>query len=342
LVNAIYFCKMKHYIVLILITALISCNAQSDDEKEMATLLKQAPYTELTDSIKKFKNVDSLYFKRGVLLTQNKQYLTAIVDFEKAYALNNNQDNGVFLGAAYINAQKYQEALKHLESFIKKYPTNLMARERLAFCYEQLGKPNEAIALYDSILQQDPEDFVTMATKAYALQQAGNDAEAIIWFEKSYNLMPNKTVGNELVLMYAETKNPNTIDFCDKVLQQDTGMNKSVQAIYAKGLYYKNIGNTTAALPFFNECIQKDYTFPYAYLDKGIIHYDQKNYGEAIKTLELAKEVDNQNAEVYYRMGLCMQATGNKDAAILEFQRAIALDKNYTVAIEALEKAKKQ
>ncbi len=332
---------MKNIFLYILFVVAIGCNSQTEDEKEMSILLKQPTYKALTDSIKKFKNIDSLYFKRGVLLTQNKQYLTAIVDFEKAWSINQSQDNGIFLGAAYINAQKFQIALTHFENLVKKYPNNLMARERLAFCYEQLGKPLDAIKLYDSILQQDPEDFVTMATKGFALQQAGNDNEAIIWFEKSYNLMPNKTVGNELVLMYAESKNPKTIAVCDQILNQDTGQNKSTEAIYAKGLYYKNIGNLNAALPFFNECIQKDYSFPYAYLDKSIVHYEQKNYTEAIKILEIAKEVDNQNAEVYYRMGKCMEAIGKKEDAILEYQRAIALDKNYTVAIEALQKISK-
>jgi predicted Zn-dependent protease len=58
---------------------------------------------------------------------------------------------------------------------------------------------------------------------------------------------------------------------------------------------------------------------------------------EAIKLLEIAKKVDNQNPEPYYRMGKCLEAVNNKSDAKLEYERALALDGNYTVAKEALE-----
>ncbi len=331
---------MKNLLKLFCLLLIVSCKSQTSEEKEVATLLKQAPYNELSNEINKNEKVDSLYFKRGMQLTQNKQYLVAIKDFEKAWSLNENQDNGVFLGAAYINAQKYQEAILHLSSVIKKYPKNLMARERLAFCYEQTAKFEEAIALYNSILEQDPDDFVTMATKAYALQQLNKDDEAMQWFERSYKIMPNKTIGNELAIMYAETKNPNTVSFCDNVIKLDSAGEKNVQVIYAKARYYKNINNYNAALPLLNQCIQTDYNFAYAYLDKSIILYEQKNYTEAVKLLEILKQIDNQNAEVYYRMGLCYQANGKKQEALLEYERALALDKNYADAQSALSSLK--
>lgn len=331
---------MKVLFFFALLSVIISCNNQKEDN-DITAILKEAPYESITDSIKKFPEADTLYFNRGLLLTKNKLYEPAFLDFEKAWSLKQNEDNGVFLGASLINLDKFNEAVAHFVKLTSIFPDNLVVRERLGFCFEQIDKPNEAINQYDYILKKDSSDFITMATKAYALQSLNNDAEAIKWFEKSYALVPNKTIGNELVMMYAVTKNNKTIALSDKLIQSDSSDMKSVQPIYAKGLYYKNTSNYALAVTFFDQCIREDYTFPYAYLDKAVILYEQKKYIESIKILEIAKQNDNQNSEVYYRMGRCLEALGNKNGAILEYERALALDKDYTVAKEALEKLQK-
>jgi tetratricopeptide (TPR) repeat protein len=328
---------MKKMLFVITLIIAIGCN-NKEETNDFTKIVKDEIYATITDSIKKFPKEDTLYLGRALLLTKNKQYEAALIDFTEAWELKENEDNGIFLGVGYINLSRYKDAIAHFVQLTQKFPDNLMIRERLAFCFEQSNLPNEAINQYDYILKKDPEDYVTMATKAYALQQMNNDAEAIKWFEKSYNGIPNLTIGNELALMYAESKNPKTIALCDVLIKEDSSENKNVQPIYAKGLYYKNIGNYGAAMPLLDDCIKLDYTFPYAYLDKSVILYDQKKYDEAIKILEIAKQNDNKNSEVYYRMGKCLEAKGNKEGAKLEYERALALEPDYEVAKEALGK----
>jgi tetratricopeptide (TPR) repeat protein len=337
---------MKICILIVLSLILFSCNITKEDDgqKELKELYKLELYKAVSDSIKKFPEADTLYFNRGTILTQNKEYEAALKDFEKAWKLNQDDKNGFFLSVAYINLNLFKDASILLGQLSNSYPNNLLVRERLAYCLEQTNQFNEAIKQYDFILSKDDSDFVTMATKGYALQQIGNDNEAMKWLEKSYNLVPNKTIGNELAIMFAEAKNSKTIALCDELIKADNldSSKKTVQPIYTKGRYYKNIGNNALAMQYFEQCIKEDYTFPYSYLDKSILLYEQKNYEEALRVLILTKQIANQNSEVYYRTGRCLEALGQKEAAIQEYESAIALDKDYKVAIEALEEIKKQ
>jgi len=46
--------------------------------------------------------------------------------------------------------------------------------------------------------------------------------------------------------------------------------------------------------------------------------------------------VSNTDADAYYWMGRCFEATGKKDDAITNYQRALALDRTFSEAREAL------
>jgi tetratricopeptide (TPR) repeat protein len=323
----------------IFVLTFFACTSKSKNQ-EFAELLNNPPYNKISDSIKQFPKNDQLFINRAMLLTKQGQFDAANLDFEKAWQLKPTEDAAVFYAAGLINAHRIDSAILHLNKAIALFPENLVLKERLGYSYEQKKDFNNAIKTYDAILQKDNTDFRSWAAKGFCYQELNKDSAAIISFEKSYAIEPNQTVGIELASMYAETKNPKTIAFCDALIKADSAEVKNIQPYYCKGLYYLNTGNNSLAKTFFEKCIKEDYTFPYAYLDLSTVLFEEKKYMEAIKILEIAKKVDNRNAEPYYRLGKCLEALGNKEGAILEYERALALDGNYPVALEALQQLK--
>ncbi|MFN2439468.1 MAG: tetratricopeptide repeat protein [Chitinophagaceae bacterium] len=87
-----------------------------------------------------------------------------------------------------------------------------------------------------------------------------------------------------------------------------------------------------------NEAIRQDYYFLDAYMEKGQILYNQKNYTEARKTFQLAATVSPTFADAYYWLGKSDEALGDKNEAKLNYQRAYGLDKSLTEAKAAADK----
>ncbi len=64
----------------------------------------------------------------------------------------------------------------------------------------------------------------------------------------------------------------------------------------------------------------------------------EKNYPEALKVLNIATTVSNTDADAYYWLSRCFEASGKKDLAIANYERAIALDSSLSEARDALKK----
>jgi tetratricopeptide (TPR) repeat protein len=228
--------KQAQFYFLLLFIIISSCKTSTKKE-EFAELLSNPPYTELTDSITKFPGNDQLFINRGILLTKQGQFAAAVNDFEKAWTLKQTEDAAVFYAAGLINSKKYDNAISHLKTATGKFPQNLVLMERLGYAFEQKNDYLSASKVYEGILRIDSTDFRTWAARAFCYQELNNDEEAIRSFEKSYQLEPNQSVGIELASMYAETKNPKTIAFCDGIIKADTATVKNIQPFYCKRRY---------------------------------------------------------------------------------------------------------
>src|SRR3990167_8012362 len=62
------------------------------------------------------------------------------------------------------------------------------------------------------------------------------------------------------------------------------------------------------------------------YIDRGIIEYDDKKYAEALKNFLEALQIDPENAEVRYFVGIAYLALDQVDQAITHLEKARQLD----------------
>jgi tetratricopeptide (TPR) repeat protein len=316
---------------------LVSCGGSNGEEEEV---LDNPIYASINDSIKKFPKNDSLLVERGVRLAMQKQTELSIKDLKNAWQINQSEKNGYALSQQLINGGKLNDAQLLLTQLIKLYPQNIIFYERLGQVYEQQGQPQNAIAQYDMILSKVPDAYEIMAAKGSAYEQLNKADEAITWYKKAYDGLPSLAIGVPLAYLYAETKNTGTPAFCDLLAKNTPADSRNADPQCIKGAYYNNIGNKQAALQAFNDAIKIDEQNGEAILEKGIIEYDLKQYDNALKTLLLCETLLVREAEVKYHIGKCFEAKGNKSEAQLYYERALALDKNFSFAQEALAKLK--
>ena len=256
------------------------------------------------------------------------------------FACNNNNSN---------SAQQTQDSLQQLlQSFrdsLKKYPTDTLLKYNLVLTLQDAGRYKEAVNVLDSMnismgdSTQMKVYFDYLFKRSELLLLAGDTANAIKTLE--FFIIPGELTeaGLQLANLYAETKNPKTIAFCDLMNKNDEGK-RDPNPDYLKGVYYYNIVDYSKALEMFNSCIKKDYTFLDAYMEKGRILYKQSKFKEAMDVYDIAIKVSNSFADAHLWKGKCQEALGQKEEARISYQRAYAFDKTLTEAKEAADRIK--
>lgn len=326
---------MKYFILILFSFVVFSCADNTVEETD--SLLKSEPYATLTDSIQMESTNARLYYQRGVLLLQNEQFNYAEKDFKKAWSLEPTEQNA--LGVITVLRRKNTDsAIAFIQQALNKIPESIPLKISLARGYQQKENFEKTITICNELIAQYPGQLDALQLKAEVLQAQNKNGEALTTLEKAYSYAPDDAeLAHSLAFAYAEAKNAKAIALSDSLIAADTE-GKHAEPYYFKGVYYANVGNKTGALVFFNQAIQHDYYFLDAYMEKGNLFYNAKNYPEALETFELAAKVSPTFAEAYFWSGKTKEALGNKEEAKLDYQRAYGLDKNLKEAKEAADK----
>jgi tetratricopeptide (TPR) repeat protein len=327
--------------LLFALIAVASCGDKADSKQTGEQILQKPPYAGLTDSIKQFPEDVTLYERRGLLLSQNNVHDLATADYRQAWKMNATANNGLLYASGLLVEGKQDEMVKLLNSLVEQFPENTEIRRRLSETYIQLGKPDKALEQYNAILRSDSSNFEAWYEKASISAQARDTPAAIQALENAYRLQPMLMYGISLANLYAETKNSAALALCDVLLAKDS-LQESGDPFFVKGIYYANVGQTRLALEQFENCIKRDWKFTDAYIEKGIILFNEKNIDEALKTFALASRVSNTNPDAYYWQGRCYEISGRPEDARDNYLRAYMLDRSFTEAKSAMERIDKK
>lgn len=330
------------YLLFILII-FISCagcgGSETRGTPEQSDILKKPIFASINDSIKQFPQNADLYMRRAIMLSRNDAHEIANADFKKSWELSPTKENALQYAANLAIIGRPAERLKFLQSCIGKFPEVAEFKRLTGEAYIEAGRSKMALELYDSLLKKDSLDFESLYEKGLLLEQLHDTANAIMALKKAYTLQPVNTYGLELAHMYAETKNPLALQICDDVLQMDVAR-ELVDPFFIKGIYYSNTSQYNLAVIQFDSCIRRDWKFTDAYIEKGIAYYKQKNYDEALSIFQLAATVSNADPDAYYWIGRCYEVSHKNEEAIVYYERAIALDKNFSEARAALKRVR--
>jgi tetratricopeptide (TPR) repeat protein len=326
----------KRFLIFFMIAiSLLACN-DHEDTTPYDELLTRPPYASLTDSIQHDSKNAQLYYNRGLLLSRNNISSAALADFKKAWNLDKKEEYAV--AASSVLLSNPDSAISFIHTALKDHAKSTALRLNLVRANNNLGKRDEALKVCEEIISQQPNQLDALEMKAELLKNKDDIDGAIKTLEQAHSIAPfDDEISFNLAYIYAQTKNPKVLIICDSLIARHP---KKPEPYYFSGIYYEAIGQDARAISFFDQAIAQDYNFLDAYMDKGEIFYNKKNYKEAIKTFELALKVSTTYAEAYFWLGKCQEAQGQKDDARLNYQRAYGFDKNFTEAKEAADRLK--
>lgn len=327
----------RFFPVLASILFLTACT-NNNDSKEEAILL-QPPYDKLTDSIHRAPKDAALYYRRGTLLYTGEQPALAEEDLRKAWQLDPKEEYALRLTTVLKNKNP-DEAIRFLEDALERIPGSISLNILLAKGYESRNELDKALAICNSIVDQFPGQLDALMLQSEILQKQNKNAEALAVLEKAHSYAPgDPDLAHQLAFEYADSKNPRALSLSDSLIKADV-QNRHAEPYYFKGLYFENTGKYEEAIKCFDEAIRHDYNFLDAYMDKGQTYFEQKKYGEALKTFQQATTVFPAEGLPYYWLGKTQEALGNKAEAKLDYQRAYGLDKTLAGAKEAADQLK--
>ncbi len=195
-----------------------------------------------------------------------------------------------------------------------------------------------AAAQMDSLLVGDSLNSGYWLKRGQFLRRAEDTTKAIKSFEYAAKIYAGDEQLIELANLYAETKNPKALTVCNILRKNFPNGKYNDQAYFFEGLYYSKLNDVAKAIALFDQCLQINFHFLDAYVEKGYLLYNEKKFKEALQVFTKLTEVSNSNADGYYWQAKCYEALNNKVEAIKHYQQALTIDATIEEAKAALQR----
>ena len=232
----------------------------------------------------------------------------------------------------------YQAYIKSLTAQLQQNPDSTGLRLKLATALDSIGKYKESLQQMDSLLMRDSANFGLWFTQGKIAEDAGDTLLAMQSYDKAIRIYPSADALLSIANLYAEKKNQAALIFTKQVKDQRLGRDYDAHCAFIEGVYYARTGDQKMALQSFDECIANNYTYMEAYIEKGLVYFDNKQYREALNVFRFAATVNALDADPYYWQGRCYEMMNIKDSAILRFKQSLSLDKSSKETKEALKR----
>jgi len=206
----------------------------------------------------------------------------------KVFPLVSEKNEKKFAGVAFFGAF---ENLDHIDGSLEQYkraiqldPESVESYSNLAWLYVRMKKYDKAVVIFKKALDLQPDNLNSLNNLGWLHVMMEKDEEALEYFMKALKLDPdNPLIHNNIGIIYLKQgdliKAKSKLEFALKL--DKSGANPGVS-----------------------------YFFP-----RNVVHIE-KNPERALEYLEKSRELDLDNDEVYYRLGLVLRQIGNEENQI--------------------------
>jgi Tfp pilus assembly protein PilF len=252
------------------------------------------------DVISQYQTVPRIYYNRGNVFMNEKNYDRAIGDYSKAIELNPNYAEAYYnRGIVYMNEKNYDRAIRDYSKAIELNPNYTEAYNNRGNIFKNNKNYDRALEDYNKAIELNPKLTEAYNNRGVVFINKNRNADAISDFNKAIELKPNLT-----------------------------------EAYNNRGVVFINENKNTEAISDVNKAIELDPDFADAYNNRGIIFYREKKYDEAISNYTKVIALQANNVLAYYNRGLSEYYSGKKDAACLDMKLAANL--GYKPASDAI------
>lgn len=268
----------------------------------------------------------------------NRFFFFCIILISLVACNNNSENKPATRDSARISPNILPPVITNLLQQVSQNPDSAGIRLRLANSFDSIGNYKNALAQMDTLLIKDSLNYGFWYTEGRFLQDAQDTVHAIESYSRAAKVYASPDALLSIANLLAEQKNPKSLAICNRVKNLGLGGEYDAHCDFIAGVYNARTLQRDKALALFDACISNDFTYMEAYIEKGLVYFDEKNYQKALDVFRFASTVDNLFPDSYYWMARCYEMMGVKDSAILRFKQSLSLDKTIQKAHEELKK----
>jgi len=190
------------------------------------------------------------------------------------------------------------------------------------------GRYQEAIASYDNAVKIKPDYHQAWANQGIALGNLGRNEEAIASFDNAVKIKSDDhhTWYNRGIILDKLGRLEEVIISYDNAVKIKSDYH---QAWYKRGIALGNLGRNEEAITSFDQAVKIDPDFHDAWYNRGITLGNLGRNEEAITSFDQAVKIDPDFHDAWYNRGITLWNLGRNEEAITSFDQAVKINPDY-------------
>lgn len=308
-------------------------NAPTDSRELLAFLeakIKQNP-----------KDAD-LYYERGRVLLDLDEVVDAINSLNQAISLKSGEEKyHLLLADAYFRNGNIKDSYSNLQEVLSINSKNIHAYMKLGEIALFSRDYDRSLESIDKALELDNLNPKAYYMKGYLYLEKGDTTEAIRNLRKTIDLDNEYSPAYELLgMLFINRNEPLGVEYLSTVTTIDPN---NIVALYALALYYQDNDDIEKAENYYNKVLTINPQHTNAIHNLGYIELIFKgNYDKAIEYFTRAIEINPNNIEALSNRALAYEQKGDRASAIQGYKDALAVNPDFEVAQDGLQRVSKK
>jgi len=290
-------------------------------------MIKAGQYDKASKYLKELLNLVPIHSELFITLSASYRYSGKAND---AYLITSKFDQMGLLTTPYLfEKAKVFEALKQLTNAYKAYYQILQIepshKESLLFCtrfYNNDSKFNNALPFADALIKVDNNNGYAHFERGRSLLGLGKTELACSALSKANELQPSDPVFAEYLgdAKVKLDKQSEAVTWYTKALQANP---KNITLLLKTAKSIENSGKAADALALLKTNAPQFVSEPLLKKNIGILEYTNNNFAAATAPLNEYLKTDPNDYDVLFTLGNAYEKTGQFDAALSAFQKAV-------------------
>ncbi len=335
--------SIKLLLIFSFLIIIFSCNTENKNytpnTNDIESKIDTGYIAKITTEIKKNPTNSILFRDRAIIYFKYRDIDNAIKDMETALkidSLNTNYLN--LISDYYVLKGQSKLAKKNLEKSLSLSSENTETLIRLAKLYLYVENYQEAFNTINQAIKINSGLAMPYFVKGLCYDDMNDTLKAIKQYQIAVDRNPDFYEAYILLgLKFSQLKDTLAISYYKNAISLKQNI---IEPHYNLAIFYQDNGFFDKAISEYDYILQNiDSEYYEAYYNKGYLFLEySNNFTNAIKNFEQAYKLNPKNANTLYNLGLSYEKSGNKLKAKDFYQKALEINPNHELSLNALNK----